>query len=170
MAKVKTKQVKKIEAKENKFFSEKMGFIPNTPKEEIIKHFARIIADKKLDNISINENITIAYVIPVWPQRYKGGEIKYYKKDGVWKYSFMSGLLLKRNDDLGYNNVPNTDDFINDDFDEFLSQFLVIKSSDSKRIPAGHIAFLHPRSTKTGVSFFKYKGETLAVINTMNLM
>jgi len=159
----------KIEKKGSKYYG-KNGFIPNTPKEEIIKHFAQLIQEKKLDDMFVNTNTTIGITIPVWPQRYKGAEIKYYKKDGVWKFSFMSGVLLKQNEDMGTNNIPNTDDFINDDFDEHHSQFLILASSDPDKVIPGKIAYLHPRSAKTGVSFFKYKGETLVALNTMNIM
>jgi len=159
----------KIVAKENKYYGEN-GFIPNTPKKEIVKYLTRLIQEKKLGDIFVNTNTTIGLTIPVWPQRYKGKEIKYYKKDGIWKFSFMSGVLLKQNDNMGSNNVPDTDDFINDDFDEHHSQFLILSSSDPDIVTPGKIAFLHPRSTKTGVSFFKYKGETLVALNTMNVM
>ena len=63
----------KITAKQNKFFDQKTGFIPNTPKEEIIKHFARIIADKGLDDIIQIENrkIILETLLPLLTIRYK---------------------------------------------------------------------------------------------------
>jgi hypothetical protein len=151
-----------------KNYSKEKGFDPNTPIEEIVKHYSKIISEKDLDKININHNVTIAIQIPVWPQRYQGRKLSYYKKDGHWKISFMSNVILKQDDKLGYHNLPSREDFLNDDYDNHHNQFLIIRSSDPEKIVPGQIAYMYPNNKN--IQYFKFNGETLAVTSTMNFM
>ena len=151
------------------YFNEKTGFVPNTPKKEIVKHFAKIIAKKKLSDIFVNYNYVIAIKIPVWPVRIQGVEIKYYKdaKTGEWKYSHKSGLLLKMESDLRYNNIPNIEKFRGDDFDDHAFQFLVV-ASESDRVLPGTIA--HTRPEVKSIGFFNFRGVEMVMLNSQSVM
>jgi len=151
-----------------KYFDPETGFIPNTSREIMVKHYAKIIAEKQLDKVSVNHNVTIMIPIPVWPQRYKGSELKYYKKDGSWRYSYRSGVLLKNGDAMNYHNVPKMEDFLNDDYNDHHTQFLIIASSDPDKIIPGQVAYLQPGNKS--VRFFKFNGVTIASASSIGLM
>ena len=145
------------------------GFDPFTSKKDIAKYYSQVIAEKGLADIHVNDNYLIGIKVPVWPSRYKGGELKYYidQNVGKWKVSYKNGVLLKQSDRLLYNNIPDFKDLTYEDHDDHPFQFFVI-ACDNPKIQPGTIA--HTRPESKSVNFFKFRGEELVMLNEMAVM
>jgi len=158
----KTKITKDLE-----FYVEELGFNPNTPKKEMVKYWAKVIADKKLSEIYVNDPYVIGIKIPVWPAIRNGKELKYYKKGKKWCVSYLNGILLTHHDEMLFNNIPDFKDYSYEDYNDHPFQFLIVASSNPE-LKAGTIA--HTRPEAKAINFFKFNGEELVMLTSMSIM
>lgn len=170
----------------NKYFTEKLGFIPNTPLKKIIDVYDAKIEKNSLKSFIPIMNGVFAMAIPTWPKRYQGRNVLFVP-NGINKYklTYGSGMLVPVTFKYNYipfpivvgkedNSVKNTDqpdpNFLDLDFDNPTQQFYIVSVPEDNKseLNAGDIVYL--RAGSGGVNGFVANGQILYQIPTITIM